>query len=456
MSFKPTFPSKNKKEGVKHTILVSPTISTQQLNVRHPNTKQELEKLKKIFPMPPQKPGDSKDPYELLSIDNEGLLYATPKNIVRDITSKIFTVLEKEGYLSRGQRISIIDATGGIGGDTINLARNPKIDHVFTTELDLSRFSALKANINIYGLEDKITLYNTNFIDWIKNSDNIDKIRKFPLYADLPWGGIEYKSLEVVDDIFLVYNNDRVYLRDLIRNYLSDAIFMVFKVPLNYNVKAFETMTKELNLNYKEISYENMKYLIIYRLQQKGGLKSKITTKRPRQVGIYTSMMITQKAFLSILNVGDNIKQTLEKYISLNIEGKCIAEGYIKPGTTKIISYSSGELNGTDVVFEVVFECLVCCPVEGMHIECIVKNITETAGIRAETEDTPSPLVIYVARDHHFNNPIFSKVKSGDKIKVRVIGQRYELNDKYISIIAELLEDKKDRFRKPKKLIIAD
>jgi hypothetical protein len=154
--------------------------------------------------------------------------------------------------------------------------------------------------------------------------------------------------------------------------------------------------------------------------------------------------------------VGDNIKQTLEKYISQNIEGKCIAEGYIKPGSTKIISYSSGELNGTDVVFEVIFECLVCCPVEGMHIECMVKNITETAGIRAETDETPSPLVIYIARDHHFNNPQFSKVKIGDKIKVRVIGQRYELNDKYISIIAELLEDKKERVRKPRKLIISD
>ena len=49
-------------------------------------------------------------------------------------------------------------------------------------------------------------------------------------------------------------------------------------------------------------------------------------------------------------------------------------------------------------MFEVVFECQVCCPVEGMHIDCIAEEITETAGIRAETVDKPSPVVVYVAR----------------------------------------------------------
>ena len=84
------------------------------------------------------------------------------------------------------------------------------------------------------------------------------------------------------------------------------------------------------------------------------------------------------------------------------------------------------------------------------------KNITESAGIKAETEDEPSPVVIYVARDHHFNNSNFAKVKPGDKIKVRVIGQRYELNDPYISVIAELMEERSAKHSKKKKLVIKD
>jgi hypothetical protein len=38
----------------------------------------------------------------------------------------------------------------------------------------------------------------------------------------------------------------------------------------------------------------------------------------------------------------------------------------------------------------------------------------------------------------------FSTIEEGSKFTARVIGQRFELNDKYVSIIAELVEPKKD------------
>jgi DNA-directed RNA polymerase subunit E'/Rpb7 len=128
----------------------------------------------------------------------------------------------------------------------------------------------------------------------------------------------------------------------------------------------------------------------------------------------------------------------LEKMIAADIEGKCIVEGFVKNRSTKIMTYSSGLVQGSSVTFEVVYECSICSPVEGMVINCIAKNITK-AGIRAETNDSPSPVVIFVARDHHYTTPYFSEVKENEDIMVKVIGQRYELNDKYISIIAELI-----------------
>jgi len=172
-----------------------------------------------------------------------------------------------------------------------------------------------------------------------------------------------------------------------------------------------------------------------------------------KKIGIYNLSIITKQVSVSITNIGDNIKTTLEEKIKNNIEGVCIVEGFVKPNSSKIITYSSGKLRGSNVIFEVVLECLICCPVEGMHINCVVKNITETAGIRAETLDNPSPLVIYIARDHHYNMKYFSQVKENQQIVVKVIGQRYELNDKYISVIAELLENKS---KYKKKLIIKE
>ena len=170
------------------------------------------------------------------------------------------------------------------------------------------------------------------------------------------------------------------------------------------------------------------------------GTKKK--SRKPAVLGIYSKMLITRRIPLNIINIGANIKQTLEKVIASEIEGKCIVEGFVKPLSTKILSYSSGEINGVNVMFEVVFECLVCSPVEGMHIRCVVKNITK-AGIKAETEEDPSPVIIFVARDHHNTSAYFANVKVDETIKVRVIGQRFELNDKYVSIIAELVEPKK-------------
>ena len=179
--------------------------------------------------------------------------------------------------------------------------------------------------------------------------------------------------------------------------------------------------------------------------------------KKRRMTGIYGSMLITRKIVLSIVNVGNNIKQTLENVIAKQVEGRRVVEGFVKPLSSKILTYSSGTLKGSDIEFEIVFECLVCCPVEGMHIACVAKNITK-AGIRAETAEDPSPVVVFVARDHHLSSEYFTNVKEDDTINVRVIGQRYELNDKYISVIAELLEPREEKIkrkRKPK-LIMKD
>lgn len=173
------------------------------------------------------------------------------------------------------------------------------------------------------------------------------------------------------------------------------------------------------------------------------------------EIGIYSKTLITRKIPVNIKYVGSNIKQTLENIISSEIEGRCIVEGFVKPSTTKILTYSSGLIDGVNIMFEIVFECLVCSPVEGMHIKCIAKNITK-AGIRAETDEDPSPVIIFIARDHHNTSKYFASVKQNDSIKVRVIGQRYELNDKYISIIAELIkttEDKNINAKRPKLVI---
>ena len=170
-------------------------------------------------------------------------------------------------------------------------------------------------------------------------------------------------------------------------------------------------------------------------------VKQKIKRKESKLTSIYSRCLITRNIVLPITAIGKNIKEVIEDNIKSNFEGKCLVEGFIKPNSAKIITYSSGIIyRGSSVLFEVIFECEVCFPVEGMLVSCVAKNITK-AGIRAESAtDVPTPVVVFIAKDHHYNIAHFNDVKEGDKINVRIIGQRFELNDKYVSIIGELVK----------------
>jgi len=173
-----------------------------------------------------------------------------------------------------------------------------------------------------------------------------------------------------------------------------------------------------------------------------------MTEKPPAQkiYGVYIKSMLTTKVILAIGEIGQNLKQNLEKKIAAKIEGKCGVEGFIQPKSVNIKTYSNGVVNGGFVEFQIVFECMICRPVEGMLIECVVKTITK-AGIHAEVvgKDDVKPIVAHIARDHNYNDLRFNSVKEKDEIMIKVLGVRFELNDPYITVIGKLAEKNKKK-----------
>jgi hypothetical protein len=175
-------------------------------------------------------------------------------------------------------------------------------------------------------------------------------------------------------------------------------------------------------------------------------LKRKQGQDERKIYGVYINSMLTMKVSLSITEVGKNIKQNLERTISSKTEGKCITEGFIRPRSVKVLSYSSGNVNGDIIEFQTVFECMICHPVEGMLIECETKTITK-AGVHAEVVDRDGtvPVTVFIARDHHFNDKKFNEIKENMKIIIQVIGIRYELNDPYICVIGKLSDNQNNK-----------
>ena len=158
-------------------------------------------------------------------------------------------------------------------------------------------------------------------------------------------------------------------------------------------------------------------------------------------IPLYARCLLTRRItlnFVSLIGKAE-IKEILLQHIREQVENKCTIEGFVHPNTCKITSYSSGTVSGANVRFDVVFECDVCSPSEGSMITCIAKNVTR-AGIRAMIDSNVTPVVVYVARDHHFKDEYFESIEVGNVIRVKVIGQRFELNDKHVSIIGELVK----------------
>lgn len=179
----------------------------------------------------------------------------------------------------------------------------------------------------------------------------------------------------------------------------------------------------------------------------------KTSENRPKIYGVYIDSLLTKKVVLTITEIGKNIKENLRRKLAVLMEGKCIEEGFIRPGSIQIISYSSGTIDREYISFQTVFSCKICNPVEGMLVECTAKTITK-AGIHAEVMDGETiPVTVFVARDHHTMDKNFQHVKENAKILVKVIGSRYELNDPYICVIGKLVQSGTDTIPEKKRPI---
>ena len=152
---------------------------------------------------------------------------------------------------------------------------------------------------------------------------------------------------------------------------------------------------------------------------------------------LYVTSLLHHKIKVSFNKIGNNMDVYFKKYAEKELEGKCRKEGYIRPNSSTIVSYSTGLLKGDSVMYDVIYSVDACFPYENMELMCKIKNITKI-GIRGVITDTYNPIVLFISREHNANKN-FEDYEEGQTIKIRVIGHRFELNDEFISVIGEIL-----------------
>jgi 16S rRNA G966 N2-methylase RsmD len=169
---------------------------------------------------------DKKDINKLM-IDEESLSYITipsDANVIQTIITKYID--------NKGKDMTIVDATGGAGGNTICFGSN--FNRVISIELDPKRTLFLTNNVNVYNFKN-IQILNGNCLDIIPRLYNFDII-----FLDPPWGGKDYK----------IKKNLRIFLSDqeleqVIINFFDEMKMLcipkliAIKMPRNYDIKYF-------------------------------------------------------------------------------------------------------------------------------------------------------------------------------------------------------------------------
>ena len=152
---------------------------------------------------------------------------------------------------------------------------------------------------------------------------------------------------------------------------------------------------------------------------------------------LYHKTLIERQISIPFTSVNKNIYPVFNRYISKHFEGKCSKEGYIKRGATNIQSFTAGDIKGSNVLYHVILSAYVCFPHEDMEVNCVIESVTKI-GIKAIIDKRKSNG--YIHQREHNPNVDMNNYNEGDKIKARIIGHRFEINDEFISVLAEIID----------------
>jgi len=185
-----------------------------------------------------------------LSIDYESISYITTPSESKLIADIIAT---KISMYKPPKECNIVDATGGVGGDSIMLCAT--FGSVISIELDQLRYSYLKHNLEQYNFKN-VTPINGDSVAIIPKLQFIDVI-----YIDPPWGGKNYKSKE---NLRLALGD--VLIETFVEKCFDKNITMCFpkiialKLPKNYDLKILYEI---LNVRFDIYLYELKKLNIL-------------------------------------------------------------------------------------------------------------------------------------------------------------------------------------------------
>lgn len=147
--------------------------------------------------------------------------------------------------------VTVTDATGNVGSDTIMLGLH--FSKVNSIELDQDQYYVLQHNVKTYNMEDKITVYNGDSLTIIP------ELKQDVIFIDAPWTGRDYKKHERLS----LFMSDKE-LSTVYKELINHCKFMIFKVPVNYDITFFmqNSNVKRMNI-YSYMKHDKISYYFL-------------------------------------------------------------------------------------------------------------------------------------------------------------------------------------------------
>ncbi len=163
----------------------------------------------------------------------------------------------------------------------------------------------------------------------------------------------------------------------------------------------------------------------------------------------YFEKDLTVKISLSSDKINENITNNIKNELIKKVEKKCLVQGYVM-NINKIIDIKGGRVDtenpSCNIIYDVRFNAKICLPIIGKQIICILKE-----SIQGLLMFESGPIECVVTRNNissevfNIDNEITYKVGNekrvlevGTYVRISIIGQKYNQNDKTILVIGYL------------------
>lgn len=168
--------------------------------------------------------------------------------------------------------------------------------------------------------------------------------------------------------------------------------------------------------------------------------------------GLCSRVLLHERIKLEPRYLTVSFKDEIMNRLRQKIEGICSKHGYIRKNSVELHKVAPGcvevaSLNGS-VVYDVYFYADVCNPLVGSVIKSAKVVNMNRFGILAEAripEDTYATAVLGIIIAKNTVNIIseidLENINVGDEVNVEIVGKKYNLGDKKISIIGRVVKE---------------